>query len=61
MQRIMKLNLEPETIRTNVSFRLDNKVIEFIKELAKDNDASESKIMEHIIKDFMKRFVSINY
>ncbi|MDR2369552.1 MAG: hypothetical protein LBD63_02895 [Mycoplasmataceae bacterium] len=57
----MKLNLEPETIRTNVSFRLDNKVIEFIKELAKDNDASESKIMEHIIKDFMKRFVSINY
>jgi predicted transcriptional regulator len=51
----MKLNLEPETIRTNVSFRLDNKVIGFIKKLAKDNDASESKIMEHIIKDFMKR------
>ncbi|MDR1991111.1 MAG: hypothetical protein LBP70_00020 [Mycoplasmataceae bacterium] len=51
----MKLNLEPETIRTNVSFRLDNKIIEFIKKLAKDNDTSESKIMEHIIKDFMKR------
>ncbi|MDR1991290.1 MAG: ribbon-helix-helix domain-containing protein [Mycoplasmataceae bacterium] len=51
----MKLNLEPETTRMNVSFRLDNKVIEFIKKLAKENDASKSKIMEYMLKEFMKR------
>lgn len=51
----MKLNLEQEITRTNCSFRLDNKVIEFIKKLAKENNASESKIMEHIVKEFMKR------
>jgi hypothetical protein len=38
-----------------VSFRLDKKVIEFIKKLAKDNNTNEGKIMEHIVSDFMKK------
>lgn len=51
----MKLNLEQEVIRTNCSFHLDNKVIEFFKKLGKENNVGESKIMEHIVKEFMKR------
>jgi hypothetical protein len=51
----MKLNVRQKTPKKIVSFRLEENTIKFIKAIAKENNSSESAVLDELVKIAIKR------